>query len=139
MRLSLTVSAEGIYEKLKALNAALDPEEIADECEAIILNRIRTRFLDEEGPNGPWPQSKAAAKRRAKGGTGTLFDTGLLFHSIQASRGADGERFFQSDVPYGRYHQDGIGQEKRVFLGFNDDDIDVVKRLIAKRIKDHLK
>lgn len=139
MRVYVDVNSGELEQVLKSLNAATDPESIADEAQALILNRIRTRFLAEEGPDGKWKQSKAAMKRRAKGGTGTLFDTGTLFHSIQASAEGDGVRRFMTDVPYGKYHQYGSGDMRRVFLYFADEDVSLVEKLVQKRIKEALK
>lgn len=131
MILSLEVSATGAESMLHGLNAALDTDELADEATAVILNRIRTRFLGEQGPKGPWPPSKAGLKRRAAGGTGTLFNTGRLFHSMQAVRIGEGGRSIQTDVPYAKHAEAG---GLRVFLYFTDDDVELVHKLIVKRI-----
>ena len=150
MQFSIGVSGlDELRAKLEQVGKALDSEDVLDEATAIILNRIRTRFLAEEGPDGKWPQSKAAAKRRAGGytwsngrkwtGTGTLFASGKLFHSIQEYDAGPDERMIGSDVFYGLYHQYGIGQEKREFLGFNAADAEVVEKLILKRIEEALK
>lgn len=135
MRIPVDVLDHDLGAVLKSLNAALDPDDLADEATALLLNRIRTRFLNEEGPDGKWKPSKAAIKRRAKGGTGTLFNTGTLFHSIQAVRTEEGTRSIQTDVPYGKYHQYGKGDMHRVFLHFKDDDVTLVEKLISRRIK----
>lgn len=144
MRIEASVQSTALEGVLKELMAALDPTEILDEAQAILLNRIRTRFLAGVGPDGPWVPSKAGLKRKAGGytyrggkkysATGTLFETGTLFHSIQAQAGAGDSMVISSDVPYGRYHQFGSGGGRRVFLGFNDEDIDLVVRLIRMRI-----
>lgn len=131
MILSLEVSYPGVEALLKKFNASLDPDDLADEATAIILNRIRTRFLAEQGPEGKWPPSKAGLKRRASGGTGTLFDTGRLWHSLQAVRTNPGERSIQTDVYYAKH---ATYEGKRTFLYFTDADVDVVHRLILRRI-----
>lgn len=131
-----------LEKKLHLVDAALDPDEIADEATAVILNRIRTRFLAESGPDGPFKPSKAGLLRKAGGyttrngkrytGTGTLFETGTLFHSIQAVRLEEGARSIMTDVPYARYAEaDGV----RKFLGFNAEDESVVKALIRLRLE----
>lgn len=135
MEVGFQVSTEALESALKSLNAALEPDEILDEAQSLILNRIRTRFLAEEGPTGKWNPSKAAIKRRASGGTGTMFDTGRLWHSIQAVATASGERSFQTDVPYAKHHQQPGLQGRYVFLYFTDDDITLVTSLIKNRIK----
>lgn len=144
MRIDASVQSTALEGVLKGLMAALDPTEILDEAQAVLLNRIRTRFLSGIGPDGPWVPSKAGMKRKGGGytyrggkkytATGTLFETGTLFHSIQAHTGGGDSLVISSDVPHGRYHQFGSGDGKRVFLGFNDEDIDLVVRLIRNRI-----
>lgn len=127
-----------VLEKLAKLEASLDPTEILDEAEALLLNRIRTRFLAETDPDGnKWPESKAAKKRRAAGGTGTLFDTGTLFHSLQAyAKGLD-ERAIGTDVPYAPFLQAGTDKmPSRVFLGFSAEDMTLVERLVMLRIEE---
>lgn len=143
MKLDVELQSTALEGVFKQLMSALDPEEILDEAQTVILNRIRTRFLAEEGPDGKWEPSKAGLRRKAgkytyRGGkkytaTGTLFETGTLFHSIQAHEGATGERLFSTDVPYAKYLKD-----KWPFLGFNNEDVDVVVQLIRLRIKEAL-
>lgn len=97
-----------------------------------LLDANRKRFLAETDPDGkPWEPSKAGLRRRASGGTGTLFDTGKLFNSIelQSELSKDRRNVFQAEtvigtsgVPYARKHQEGDGVVKRVFLGVGDDD-----------------
>ncbi|MCK5787878.1 MAG: phage virion morphogenesis protein [Chlamydiia bacterium] len=115
---------------------ALLPDDIAVEAGAILLNRMRTRFLDETDPDGiRWKQSRSARKRASTGkGGGTLFDTGALFHSIQLFKRGNGIRAIGSDLPYAVVHQKGVGQEKREFLGFSTEDGAVVERLILNRL-----
>lgn len=121
---------------LKKVEKAADTTQILDEAGALALNRIRTRFLAEEAPDGTkWPQSEAAKKRRAKGGTGTLFDTGRLFRSIQLAGAGPNERVIGSDVPYGIYHQKGEGQERREFIGFSQMDQSLMVKLVLRRFQ----
>lgn len=130
---------EELEKYLTALTKAIDTVEILDEAQALILNRVRTRFLAETDPDGiKWVESGAAKKRRAKGGTGTLFDTGTLFHSIQGYASGPEQRAIGTDVPYALEHQMGIGQVQRVFLGFSEDDAFLVERLVKRRVEDAL-
>lgn len=148
MKIEVGVSRDDFSGTAKALLAALEPDEILDEASTIILNRIRTRFLAEQGPDSKWVPSKAAMIRRGGGftwsngrkwtGTGTLFASGRLFHSIQVVRGASDERSFLTDVPYAKYHQFGKGDMARPFLGFNKEDISVVESLIKRRVSEAL-
>jgi len=122
---------------LKQIKEALLPDEVADEAGAILLNRIRTRFLDEETPDGErWIESRAAKSRRSSGrGGGTLFDSGTLFHSIQLFKRGTGVRAIATDVPYAKDHQLGQnGNLRREFLGFGAEDTNVVKRLVIARL-----
>lgn len=118
-------------EELKPTNFVRD---ILDETQALLLNRIRTRFLATQAPSGEvWPVSKAAIQRNFNGKT--LFDTGTLFHSIQAFVTGDYEREIGTDVFYGPYHQFGTKYlPARVFLGVSDDDLALVQQLMVKRV-----
>lgn len=124
-----------LRKKLKDLQNALNVTEILDESEAILLNRIRARFLAETDPdNKPWRKSKAALVE----GRATLFKTGTLFHSIQAfKRGVD-ERAIGTDVFYARFHQFGKGPMLRPFLGFNGEDLTIIEFRVVQRIKEAL-
>lgn len=128
---------EALDSLLDKVVAATDIDDIADEATAILLNRTRTRFLDQVSPDGvPWKESQAAKRRRRTGrGGGTLYDTGRLFLSIQAEVRGRGVRAIFTDVPYAIDHQEGRGQEKREFLGFNQGDANIVRVLVTKRIE----
>lgn len=144
--ISYSIDASGLDAKLFSAVENFSMDEAVDEASAILLNRIRTRFLAEEGPDGRWTPSKAGIKRKAGGytyrngrkytGTGTLFETGTLFHSIQLYRIGVGERAIRTDVPYAKYQQNG--NTPRVFLGFNEDDISIATGLVLRRVKDAL-
>ena len=120
---------------LSKLAGALAVEPILDESSAVLLNRIRQRFLEAKDTQGtPWPVS--AASRRRTGGK-TLYDTGKLFHSIQLASAGANSRFIGTDVEYGPHHQFGTETlPKREFLGFSDEDATVVENLIIKRVID---
>lgn len=134
------VGVKEIRAKLAKLEASLDATEILDEAEALLLNRIRTRFLAETDPEGSkWVESHAAKKRRASGGTGTLFDTGTLFHSLQAYATGVDERAIGTDTPYAAYLQFGTNSmPPREFLGFGAEDLTLVERLVMVRIEEAL-
>jgi phage gpG-like protein len=126
---------EGLTDKLNKVFEALNVTSILDEAEAMLLNRIRARFLRMVDPDEvPWIPSQRYLKPVHKG-AGTLFLSGTLFHSIQEyAVGAD-YRSIGSDVPYGRYHQYGtLHIPKRVFLGVNQDDMMLVEKRILQRI-----
>ena len=107
-----------------------------DEAAALLFNNVRTRFLAEMDPDrAVWPESKAAAIRRAKGkGGGTLFDTGNLFRSLQLGTLGEDTRVIGTDVFYGVFHNEGQGQVKRQFLGFGDADVSMAQRVVINRI-----
>ena len=136
----LTVTYKG-REQVDVLFSRLEevanPEVVLDEAGAHLVNRIRTRFLDQRSPDGiQWIPSISALRREAEGlGGGTLFDTGALFHSIQLYRKSPEVRAISTDIPYALEHQAGIGQEVRVFLGFSRQDTSVVQALIRKRLE----
>jgi phage gpG-like protein len=135
--LQITVSTSALQATLEALQDFIEPSNIANEAGAMLLNRIRTRFLQEKDPDGAaWAPSQAAIDRRRKGGTGTLFDTGRLWRSIQfAQVPVFGTKVIASDVPYGKYHQFGIGQVRRVFLGVGVADGVLIERLLERRLQ----
>jgi len=114
--------------------------QVLTEAGAILLNRIRTRFLAEQDPNGlKWPKSAAARERALGKGGGTLFDSGRLFRSISLKRRGPLERVIFTDVPYAAAHQFGRGQKQRIFLGFSDGDITVLERLVQVRVDEALR
>lgn len=118
----------------------LNLEEILDEASAFLVSRILTRFLAETDPNGkPWVPSKAGMTRRLAGGTGTLFDTGRLFRSIQVYKDRDGQRRIATDVPYGPLLQSGGGpfnMPARVFMGFSKEDESMVRQIVQLRVNE---
>ena len=132
----LVISDQDLQKVLKRVEDAFDTTSLLDEATALLLNRIRTRFLEEKDPEGnPWVPSKSGLRRRAAGGSGTLFDTGRLFRSIQLAGSGPGERSIVTDVDYGPKHQLGLGVQKRVFLGFSEEDARVVERLLEVRTR----
>ena len=134
MKLSIDIRGPAELEAtLDSLSSALKVRDILDESAAVLLNRIRDRFLDETDPDGNrWIPSRASMMRS---GGGTLFDTGRLFHSIQLYADGEDSRAIGTDVPYGVFHQFGTARlPKRQFLGFNDEDATVVEQLIIKRV-----
>jgi phage gpG-like protein len=137
--------------KIKALIDLIDTDEILDEAQAFLLNLIRTRFMQErDADNQPWTPSEAAKKRRAGGytwsrgkkwtGTGTLFASGTLFRSIQASLDHPADtRVIATDDPVGGFHQFGTKLlPKRTFMGFNEDDAHILERLLMSNLQDKL-
>lgn len=146
--LSVTVQGQqGLIRAITALDAAFDPVAILDEGAAVIYNRLRSRFLIETNPQGQrWPPSQAALRRARTGrGGGTLFDTGKLFRSLQLyAPGAD-TRAIGTNVTspagfsYPYVHNFGIGFPQRQFLGFADEDLAVMQRVIQRRIVQAIK
>ena len=113
--------------------------DVLDAAAASVLNRIRQRFLEEKDPDGkPWVPSYAGLARRARGDTGTLYDTGRLFNSIELLRKDDGERVVgvnTSQAPYAINHQLGLeGNVARPFIGLGTQDKVVVNLIIKKRV-----
>lgn len=136
----LSVEVSGLTElqvKIDKLEEALNPVVILDEIEALLLNRIRSRFLAETDPDGKkWIPSKRALKEGGK----TLFKTGTLFHSIQAHTDGPTGRSISTDVPYARPHNFGLGHMPvREFMGFSDEDLYLTERLVLKRLSEALK
>lgn len=137
----ITVAVSGIDEFLKKLTGVGIDEAIREsvtESMSLLLNRTRTRFLAQVDPSGAhWEPSYAAFLRSFNGrGGGTLFDTGNLFHSIQLYSVSPTEGAIGTDVPYAKYHQYGIGQAKREFLGFSEDDEELALKVFFKNISE---
>jgi phage gpG-like protein len=146
--LSVTVQGQpGLVKAMKGMQDALDTTKILDEGAAVIYNRMRARFLVETDPMGnKWPPSQAALRRARSGrGGGTLFDTGNLFRSIQLYAVGPATRAIGTNVvskygfPYAEKHQFGIGFPQRQFLGFAQEDLDVMKLVIFRRLVNGLK
>lgn len=138
----IELKLEGTFERLirrfEKIKDEIDTEALLDEAGALLLNRIRTSFLREQDPDDkPWIPSQAAIKRRQQGGSGTLFDTGNLFRSIQLGTRGLGVRVIATDVPYGKFHQFGVPGRLpiRMFLGFGEKDEELVERLLTQRLE----
>lgn len=150
MLTATATSVEELIATLFAIEKSLDTVEILDEAQALLLNRIRDRFLREVDPdNEPWPVSFSAIIRRAGGytykkgrrytGTGTLFESGELFHSIQAYAIGPTESAIGTDVSYAKQVQEGDGgiMLPRMFLAFNEkEDLFLLERLVIKRLEE---
>jgi phage virion morphogenesis protein len=136
--MELTLTVEGHDSVVMALNsiANVDLEPTLDEAAAILLDKMRKRFLAQVDPDGvPWKPSLAAQIRAKKGiDGGTLFASGTLFNSIQLYTEGPGTRAIGTDVPYGIFHQFGLGQVQRVFVGFSEEDANLVTLMIQQRI-----
>jgi phage gpG-like protein len=138
----IQISLEGNFEKIirryEKIKDEIEVESVLDEAGALILNRIRTSFLREKDPDGvQWLPSQAAIKRRTEGGSGTLFDTGRLFRSIQLGTRGLNQRVIATDVPYGKFHQFGVPNRLpiRLFLGFGEADEELVERLLEQKFE----
>ena len=136
---------------LKDMSIDLDREleTVLDEAAAYLLDVTRKRFLAETDPDGnPWEPSFSGLRRRSKGDTGTLFDTGSLFHSIDLLETRPRQRVIgvnpatintrtgEKVEEYAIKHQEGIGPGivQRKFIGVSFDDESVIDRLLQARI-----
>lgn len=141
MDLQASVDATGLT-ALTQLHAALEraQQEALDQAGAAILARLRETFLAEEDPTGsPWTPSLAGTIRKRKGGSGTLFDTGTLFHSIQLIDGDPAERIIGTDVPYAIFLQEGTRfMPPRTILDFTDEHIAIATDIFNARIAEAL-
>lgn len=141
---SVDVTVSGLAElklKVRELEGKVDLSEIVEDVGAVLLNRIKTRFLRQEAPDGgTWPESEAARRRAITGRDGgTLFDTGRLFHSIQLYRDAGARVRIGTDVPYAVYQQGPKASVERTFLGFSADDVDLAGKIAQRRIEELLR
>lgn len=135
--LDLVADFRDAVKMVETVKRKLDINDIADDMAAVILSRIRKRFLNQLSPEGErWPKSFAAYRREKTGrGGGTLFDKGRLFHSMQAVKRGEGIRGIQTDVGYGIDHHFGQnGQLERRFLDTNDDDMQFITDSVIKRV-----
>lgn len=131
LQIEVNPLVESLIQRLEVAKELADTDAILDESGAFILNRIRTRFLAEKDPDEvPWTPSQAAIKRRSMGGTGTLYDTGRLFRSIQlSSMAGENQRLISTDVSYAKYLVD-----MWPFMGVNQKDADILEQLLQIRI-----
>ena len=152
--MSASVEVTGVAE-LSSLfqniqTATGNTSEVLDEAAAIMLNRIRGRFLETKAPDGSiWPVSKAALQRATNDGQKvgsktykdgkTLFMSGKLFQSIQARKPSATSRAIFTDKPYARSHNEGLNQVQRVFLGFSTDNVTILTRLAETRLDEALR
>jgi phage gpG-like protein len=136
---------QGLFVELGSLSDNLS--EVFDQASVVLLNRIRGRFMNTTAPDGSiWPVSKGAIKRASAQGQNvggrnykdgkTLFMSGALFHSIEPVRYTALKRAIKSDVPYASYHNEGVGEKQRVFLGWNQEDADILMLLVKQRIQE---
>lgn len=142
---NITVTIEG-FESLKSILAGMPQEfqaaseDILDESAAVMLYKNRQRFLNERNPdNQPWTPSRSAIIRRSGGytyrdgkgytGTGTLYETGNLFRSIQLFKTSTKERQIGTDVEYGPKLM-----KKWPFLGINTQDNKVIEAITKNRL-----
>lgn len=133
--------AEWLDKKIEGLQGEEFRDTLLDELQAVLLNRIRQRFLATTAPDGSiWIESAAARKRQESGKGGkTGFDTGNLFHSIQAYLPSDGGREIGTDVPYAGYFNFGTQlMPARVFIGVSDDDLALVQLVAIHRVEEFL-
>ena len=121
------------------LNLAI--EDALDQSAAAILHRLQVTYLAEQDPYGvAWVPSKAAIKRRSKNGTGTLFDTGTLYRSIQLlDEDTPGVRVISTDVSYGKYHQWGEGDMHREFLSLTPEHEEIAYSIFENALNDLMK
>lgn len=155
LQIIVEVSASSLYASLTALDDNLDAGEVAKDAASIILNHTRQRFLQERDPDGnPWPPSQAGIDRRAAGGTGTLFDTGTLWRSIQEVEGngtqmglfgdtaeivIEAGAYNKQGVEYGHFHQYGTKYLPiRRFMGINDGDVEMFEGRLLQRCAEAL-
>ncbi|TXH43945.1 MAG: hypothetical protein E6Q97_33450 [Desulfurellales bacterium] len=135
LKVNLSINSANLEAKLQRVEEVMSSGILLDTATAMLLNRIRTRFLAEQSPDGtPWIPSKAGLRRRAKGGTGTLFDTGRLFYSIQAAGEGPDIRYLGTDVPYAQYHQGPAAKVERPFLGLGPQDAELLQRFLQRRL-----
>lgn len=138
----LSVSISGIDDLIAHLNGAVGEEIIREgvtESTALLLNRTRRNFLEQVNPFGEyWEPSFAAFRRSFTGrGGGTLFDTGTLFHSIQAHSVSPTEGAISTDVDYGVFHQYGTNKmPQRQFLGFSEEDASLALRVFIRKLEE---
>lgn len=133
----LSIEAIGLRKlrtNLVNLDANLETEDLLDDIGAILLNRIRTRFLQQLDTDGEkWPVSEASRNRTSGG---TLFDTGNLFHSIELQRAGPNARIINTDVEYAHDLHFGTSiLPRREFIGASDDDIRLIETFVIGRIE----
>lgn len=139
---------ESIERMLGRIEHATDPDIIAELVADPLLQFNLERFLNESGPDGPWPPSARGERRKAGiptkssvtggyyAGTGTLFESGTLFDSIDVAQfGTTVELYFTA--AHGVVHHLGLhGNPQRKIIGFTDSDLDYVSSVIQDLLGD---
>lgn len=136
---------ENVEKAIVDMGLRINPTVVLDEAAASLLDRNRKRFRRRVDPDEiPWLPSKAGEKRMRGGftyhngrrytGTGTLFESGTLFHSIQLFAATENTREIGTDVAYAKYHQEGIGQVPRPFLGISKSDETVFEKIVMRHL-----
>jgi hypothetical protein len=130
-------------ELLKVTSRITESEvsDILDDGAAYWLDQVRKNFLAEKDIHGnPFERSRAGSIRKAGGytvrdgkkytGTGTLFETGRLFHSIHLEDPAPNERALVTDVDYA---ESLIGRWQ--FIGISSRVDSEIRNIIDLRIQ----
>ncbi|QNJ59178.1 hypothetical protein [Vibrio phage vB_ValS_PJ32] len=153
--IDLTIETRGALKQIQVLTAdlndALDPDEILDQAASTMLSRTLRRFRQKVTPDGrQWPESHAAAIRRAGGytmsgsprrkatGGDTLFATGDLFRSFKLIDDGQGQRRIINNAPYAVY-VNGMNNGAYKFLGASEQDIQLFLNIVQNRIEKALK
>lgn len=146
--LTIEIDASQLTAILQTVAEVLEPEKVVDEAATIILNHTRQRYLQEVNPDGKaWIPSKAATKRRRAGGTGTLFETGTLWRSIQlAAEHGENERvieagaYSEKGTEYGQFHNFGVPGlfPVRQFMGVPESDIELFEARMMQKVAEAL-
>lgn len=147
MAQDIRIDVKGLNEllgKLDALSTVLvDEPDIVTSVAAALLNRVRTRYINEQDPDGnKWPPSKAGQIRKAGGftvrngkrysGTGTGFETGAIFNSIQSFTDDQDRARIGTDVPYAPYFQGPTKRTpERLFMAVGQEDEKFVEAVVS--------
>lgn len=141
-----------LAEKANVLDKVLDVDALGELLASVQLLFLRKRFLDHESPQQTqWEESYSSKLRQKAGettGDSTLFDTGALYQSLQMARESLGAFSIGTSMSYAAKHQYGgdvflggktINLPARPFVGFQQNDPDVLLSILQNRISERLK
>lgn len=121
-----------LIRKMKNVRPVLD--KVADGEVRDAQRRIRSTKMDPDG--NPWPAAAYSTIQAgaSKGRRGLLYVSGLLYKSF-TKKTTRTTMEVKNTQNYAGYHNEGIGQKKRTFLGFSDDSVKRITDLFKKHLR----
>ena len=138
MRFNVTIRTDGMQDLRRRISHVKSaPKEVMEIMGKKAVTDTQTRIRSTKtSPDGqPWaPWSMATIRANAGRGGSLLFRTGALHNSIKY-RLSEHTLTVYSNTGYSSYLQNGTSKmPARPFLGWTENDINTIKRLLKERI-----